>query len=62
MASVGRALARIASTHPDVLIVFPIHRNPAVREVICPLVEGLDNVRVVHGDARDTPGRPARSR
>jgi UDP-N-acetylglucosamine 2-epimerase (non-hydrolysing) len=47
MASVGRAIARIARSHPDVLVVFPIHRNPVVREVITPLLAGLDNVRVI---------------
>jgi UDP-N-acetylglucosamine 2-epimerase (non-hydrolysing) len=46
-AAVGRAIAEIARTEPDVLVVFPIHRNPVVRETILPALEGLDNVRVV---------------
>jgi UDP-N-acetylglucosamine 2-epimerase (non-hydrolysing) len=46
-AGIGRAIAEIARTEPDVLIVFPIHRNPVVRETILPALEGLDNVRVV---------------
>jgi UDP-N-acetylglucosamine 2-epimerase (non-hydrolysing) len=46
-AGIGRAIAEIARTEPDVLIVFPIHRNPVVRETILPELEGLDNVRVV---------------
>ncbi len=32
---------------PDVLIVFPIHRNPVVRKAILPACEGIDNIRVV---------------
>jgi UDP-N-acetylglucosamine 2-epimerase (non-hydrolysing) len=46
-AAIGRALAEIARTEPDVLIVFPIHRNPVVREHIRPAIAGLPNVRIV---------------
>jgi UDP-N-acetylglucosamine 2-epimerase (non-hydrolysing) len=46
-AAVGRALAEIARTEPGVLVVFPIHRNPVVREALMPLLEGLPNVRIV---------------
>jgi UDP-N-acetylglucosamine 2-epimerase (non-hydrolysing) len=47
MASVGRAIGRVARTHPDVLVVFPIHRTPLVREAIAPGVAGVDNVCIV---------------
>jgi UDP-N-acetylglucosamine 2-epimerase (non-hydrolysing) len=47
MRSIGRALARIARAFPDLIVVFPIHRNPIVREAILPEVEQLSNVRVV---------------
>jgi UDP-N-acetylglucosamine 2-epimerase (non-hydrolysing) len=47
MAGVGRALARIARAHPDLLIVLPLHRNPVVREHVLPPLEGLANVIVV---------------
>jgi UDP-N-acetylglucosamine 2-epimerase (non-hydrolysing) len=46
-AAVARAIAEIASTEPDVLVVFPIHRNPIVRETVLPLLDGLPNVRIV---------------
>jgi UDP-N-acetylglucosamine 2-epimerase (non-hydrolysing) len=46
MRAVGRALARIAREHPDLRIVFPIHRNPVVREAILPALGGLPNVTV----------------
>jgi UDP-N-acetylglucosamine 2-epimerase (non-hydrolysing) len=46
-AAVGRAIAEIARTEPDVLVVFPIHRNPVVRETLVPLLECLPNVRIV---------------
>jgi UDP-N-acetylglucosamine 2-epimerase (non-hydrolysing) len=46
-AAVARALAEIARTEPDVLVVFPIHRNPVVRETVLPLLGDLPNVRIV---------------
>ena len=46
-AAVGRAVAEIARTEPDVLFVLPVHRNPVVREALLPLLTGLDNVRIV---------------
>jgi UDP-N-acetylglucosamine 2-epimerase (non-hydrolysing) len=46
MRGIGRALAGIARCQPDVLIVVPIHRNPAVREALVPQFDGLDNIIV----------------
>jgi UDP-N-acetylglucosamine 2-epimerase (non-hydrolysing) len=43
---VGCALARIADQHRDLRIVFPIHRNPAVRDAILPAIGHLPNVTV----------------
>jgi UDP-N-acetylglucosamine 2-epimerase (non-hydrolysing) len=47
MAAVARAVARVARAHPDLAVVVPLHRNPVVREVVVPAVEGIDNVSVV---------------
>ena len=44
---IARAVAEIATTEPDVLVVFPIHRNPVVRDAIVPVLGRLDNVRIV---------------
>jgi len=44
--AVGQALARIAGEHAGLRIVFPIHRNPVVRDAIMPAVQGLPNVIV----------------
>lgn len=46
MRGVGRALATLADSHPDLVIVLPAHKNPAVREAVLPAVEGKDNVLV----------------
>jgi UDP-N-acetylglucosamine 2-epimerase (non-hydrolysing) len=47
MEAIGRALGQVARAEPDLLIVFPIHRNPVVRDAILPGVAGLANVVVV---------------
>ncbi|UNK47354.1 non-hydrolyzing UDP-N-acetylglucosamine 2-epimerase [Arthrobacter sulfonylureivorans] len=44
MEGVGRALARIADADPNVTIVFPVHKNPAVREAVLPAIRGKKNV------------------
>jgi UDP-N-acetylglucosamine 2-epimerase (non-hydrolysing) len=43
---IGRALARIAEDAPDLHVVFPMHRNPRVREAVLPSLDGLPNVTV----------------
>ena len=47
MESIGRAIAEVARDEPDLLVVFPIHRNPLVRDAIVPFVAGLSNVVVI---------------
>ncbi len=44
MDGIGRALARIADTYPDLTIVLPVHKNPAVREAVLPAITGKPNV------------------
>ena len=46
MRGMGRALARIADTEPDLVIVLPAHKNPVVRESVLPALEGKPNVIV----------------
>jgi UDP-N-acetylglucosamine 2-epimerase (non-hydrolysing) len=47
MIEIGRALADIARAYPDVHILFPIHRNPIVRDAVLPAVVGQRNIHVV---------------
>jgi UDP-N-acetylglucosamine 2-epimerase (non-hydrolysing) len=47
MGEIAMALATIARKEPDLLVVFPIHPNPIVRETVFPEIAGLENVRVV---------------
>ena len=44
--AVGRALARIASAHPGLRVVFPVHANPVVRDAVLPALRGVPNVIV----------------
>lgn len=44
MAQSARAIARLARAFPDVAFLLPAHLNPAVREVLLPPLDGLDNV------------------
>ncbi|MCD4852197.1 UDP-N-acetylglucosamine 2-epimerase (non-hydrolyzing) [Arthrobacter sp. AK01] len=46
MRGMGRALARIAESEPDLLIVLPAHKNPVVREAVLPAIDNLSNVLV----------------
>jgi len=46
MHRIGLAVAELARRFPAALFVLPAHRNPAVREVLLPTVEGLRNVAV----------------
>lgn len=46
MRGVGRALARIAEAERDLVVVLPVHKNPAVREAVLPALEGKLNVIV----------------
>ncbi len=44
MRGAARALRRLAIELPETLIVFPVHKNPIVREVVRPELETLPNV------------------
>lgn len=47
IAAIGNAIAELARERPALRFVFPIHRNPAVRETLFPLLEGLSNVSLI---------------
>jgi UDP-N-acetylglucosamine 2-epimerase (non-hydrolysing) len=44
MRRTATALARIARTRPELLLVLPAHLNPVVRELLLPPLAGLENV------------------
>jgi UDP-N-acetylglucosamine 2-epimerase (non-hydrolysing) len=47
MRQIGIALRTIAERYPELEIVFPIHKNPLVRDSIVPAVAGLANVTIL---------------
>lgn len=47
MAQIGLAVADLAKKYPDLRVVFPLHRNPKVRESIRPRLDGIDNVLLI---------------
>ncbi|MGO2859791.1 MAG: non-hydrolyzing UDP-N-acetylglucosamine 2-epimerase [Brevibacterium sp.] len=44
MVNIGKAMGHLATVYPDLLIVWPAHKNPKVRDSIAPQIKGLDNV------------------
>lgn len=44
MRDICRAVKEILSLHPEVNVVFPVHKNPTVRDVVFPELGGLDRV------------------
>jgi UDP-N-acetylglucosamine 2-epimerase (non-hydrolysing) len=44
MEAIGSALRGLAIEEPNLQIVFPIHKNPVVRETIVPMLDDLPNV------------------
>lgn len=47
MRNICRALKRVAADFPDTELVFSVHPNPKVREVIMPMMEGLERVHLL---------------
>ncbi|RBP62930.1 UDP-N-acetylglucosamine 2-epimerase (non-hydrolysing) [Brevibacterium sanguinis] len=44
MVNIGKALHALATRYPDLVIVWPAHKNPKVRASIEPEIEGLSNI------------------
>lgn len=42
-----RAVRKTVEAHPDVQVVYPIHPNPAVREVAHEIFDGCDRIRLI---------------
>ncbi|WP_237208692.1 non-hydrolyzing UDP-N-acetylglucosamine 2-epimerase [Rothia nasimurium] len=47
MHRIGGAVAELARSYRDHTFVLPVHRNPQVRDVVLPHLEGQDNVVVI---------------
>lgn len=47
MRDLAVALARLAKAHPDCHFIYPVHLNPAVREAVYPVLDGLPNFELL---------------
>ena len=47
MANMFRAIRRVCDEHPDVKVIYPIHMNPAVREIARETLQGNDRIRMI---------------
>lgn len=46
LAEICRAIARVVADHPDVEVLYPVHPNPNVREVVQRELSGLPRIRL----------------
>ena len=44
LAAICRAVLRLAEAFPDTCFLYPVHPNPAVREIVLPLLRGRRNI------------------
>ena len=42
-----RAVKRLAEKYPDFVVIFPVHLNPIVRDVVYPILKDLPNVLLI---------------
>lgn len=47
LASLARVVRQAAERHRDLAFVFPVHRNPVVREAVRPVLSGIDNITLM---------------
>ncbi len=45
--NICRALKRIVTDYPDTELVYPVHLNPAVRETVFGILDGVDRVHLI---------------
>ena len=42
-----RAIRRVAEEHPEIKVIYPIHMNPAVREIAGRVLSGMDRIHLI---------------
>ena len=62
MRNIFNAIRTVAEKHPDVLIVYPVHLSPVVRDTANEILAGVDNIKLIDPlDAVDMHRLMARS-
>ena len=47
LGALAKAVRRLAEAFPELSFVFPLHKNPVVREAVVPVLEGVANVHLL---------------
>lgn len=47
LSDIAKALARVAREHPEFTFVYPLHKNPIVREAVRPVLAGIPNFALI---------------
>lgn len=47
MEGAARAIKRLAAKYPELNFVFPLHKNPIVREAVVPILENTVNIKLI---------------
>ena len=47
MEGAARAIKRLAVKYPELNFVFPLHKNPIVREAVVPILENTTNIKLI---------------
>ncbi len=47
MEGAARAIKRLAVKYPELNFVFPLHKNPIVREAVVPILENTPNIKLI---------------
>ncbi len=47
MRNMFSAIRQVAMEHPEIKIVYPVHKNPSVREIVSSYLEDLDNIKLI---------------
>jgi UDP-N-acetylglucosamine 2-epimerase (non-hydrolysing) len=47
LTDIDRILVKLAGQHPEFTFIFPVHKNPAVREQVWPILESVPNFKLI---------------
>ncbi|MDE6748119.1 MAG: UDP-N-acetylglucosamine 2-epimerase (non-hydrolyzing) [Lachnospiraceae bacterium] len=45
--NICRAIKRLAERHTDIEVIYPVHLNPAVRETVYDILDGVDRIKLI---------------
>ena len=45
--NICKAIRRLSNDYPDLIFVYPVHMNPAVRDIVFDILNGIENVKLI---------------